>query len=56
MAVEQYYFRQMNVSLWQTSHFPCMLIGFHTCLIDMHTKKTFIPDLLQLQMSLFRKL
>ena len=53
MAAERYYFRWLNVSLWQTSHFPCILIGFHTSLIDMHTEKPFIPDPLQLQMSLF---
>lgn len=56
MAVERYYFRRLNVSLWQTSHFLCMLIGFHTSLIDMHTKKPFIPDLLLVQKALGRSL
>ena len=54
MAVEPYYFSRLNVSLWQTSHLLCTLIGFHTSLIDMHTKKPFVPDPLQLQMSLLR--
>lgn len=48
MAVERYYFRRLNVSLQQTSHFLGVLVGFHTSLIDTHTKKPFIPDPLQL--------
>lgn len=55
MTVEQYYFRHLNVSLWQTSHFLCMLAGFHTSSIDARTKKPFLADPLQPQMSLFRK-
>lgn len=55
MTVEQYYFRHLNVSLWQTSHFLGMLAGFHTSSIDARTKKPFLADPLQPQMSLFRK-
>lgn len=53
MAVEWYYFRRLNVSLWQTSHFLGMLGGFHTSSIDASTKRPFFcsPDPLQLQMN-----
>lgn len=53
MAVEQDYFRPLNVPLWQTSHFLHMLMGFHSSLIDIHTKSPFIPDPLQFQMNPF---
>lgn len=41
MAAEWYYFRQLNVSLWQTSHFLNTLTGFPAPLIGTHTKKAF---------------
>jgi len=39
MAAEQHHFRWLNVSLWQTYNFLCMLTGFQSSLIDTHSQK-----------------
>ena len=40
MAAEQHHFRWLNVSLWQTYNFLCMLTGFQSSLIDTHSQKS----------------